>query len=125
MRRRRQALQVSTFPFLAVLLCTMGALLLLLLMIDRQAKLTARRKALLAAAAAATDRQRDADRDAEWERRRRALQALLARESEEVRGQVRTARGKVEASAADLEAEQARGDELRRRLLAEQGRLLT
>ena len=33
MRKRRQPLQVSTFPFLAVLLCTMGALLLLLLVI--------------------------------------------------------------------------------------------
>ena len=42
MRRRRQTLQVSTFPFLAVLLCTMGSLLLVLLAVDRKAKLAAR-----------------------------------------------------------------------------------
>ncbi|HZY88671.1 MAG TPA: hypothetical protein VFE78_27860, partial [Gemmataceae bacterium] len=45
MRRRRQTLQVSTFPFLAVLLCTMGSLLLVLLAVDRKAKLAARQKA--------------------------------------------------------------------------------
>ena len=39
MRRRRQTLQVSTFPFLAVLLCAMGSLILLLLVIDRRAHL--------------------------------------------------------------------------------------
>src|SRR5438105_2428888 len=37
MRRRRQTLQVSTFPFLAVLLCTMGSLLLVLLAVERKA----------------------------------------------------------------------------------------
>ena len=41
MRRRRHTLQVSTFPFLAVLLCTMGALILILLVLDRRAKLAA------------------------------------------------------------------------------------
>ncbi len=37
MRSRRHKLQVSTFPFLAVLLCAMGALLLVLLVMDRRA----------------------------------------------------------------------------------------
>ena len=37
MRTRRHKLQVSTFPFLAVLLCAMGALLLVLLVMDRRA----------------------------------------------------------------------------------------
>ena len=37
MRRRRHKLEVSTFPFLAVLLCAMGSLILLLLVIDRRA----------------------------------------------------------------------------------------
>src|SRR5215475_10489355 len=45
MRRRRQGLQVNTFPFLAVLLCAMGSLILLLLVIDRRAKAVARAKA--------------------------------------------------------------------------------
>src|SRR5690349_14263418 len=73
MRRRRRALQVSTFPFLAVLLCTMGSLILLLLVIDRRAKEAARNKALQAAmkvldeqreAAAAQEAAREADREA-------------------------------------------------------------
>jgi len=37
--RRRHKLEVSTFPFLAVLLCAMGALILLLLIMDRRAKI--------------------------------------------------------------------------------------
>ena len=49
MRKRRHVLQVSTFPFLAVLLCAMGSLILLLLVIDRRAKVVARAKALQAA----------------------------------------------------------------------------
>jgi hypothetical protein len=36
--RKRKKLEVSTFPFLAVLLCTMGSLILLLLVIDKQVK---------------------------------------------------------------------------------------
>ncbi|HEV3202991.1 MAG TPA: hypothetical protein VGY77_01350, partial [Gemmataceae bacterium] len=48
MRQRRHVLQVSTFPFLAVLLCAMGSLILLLLVIDRRAKVVARAKALQA-----------------------------------------------------------------------------
>ena len=39
MRRRRQTLHVSTFPFLAVLLCAMGSLILVLLVMDRRARL--------------------------------------------------------------------------------------
>ena len=48
MKRSRHGLQVSTFPFLAVLLCTMGSLILLLLVMDRRGKAVARAKALLA-----------------------------------------------------------------------------
>ncbi|MGF1580551.1 MAG: hypothetical protein ACFCD0_14410 [Gemmataceae bacterium] len=44
-RRRKNHLKVSTFPFIAVLLCAMGALILLLLIMDRQARLAARMKA--------------------------------------------------------------------------------
>ncbi len=43
-RRRKNHLKVTTFPFIAVLLCAMGALILLLLIMDRQAKLAARMK---------------------------------------------------------------------------------
>src|SRR5271154_2559893 len=47
MRRRRTVLQVSTFPFLAVLLCAMGALILVLLVMDRRAKVVSQNKAKL------------------------------------------------------------------------------
>src|SRR5262245_41969276 len=38
---RRNHLKVDTFPFLAVLLCAMGALILVLLVMDRRSKLAA------------------------------------------------------------------------------------
>jgi hypothetical protein len=38
MRRPRKHLEVSTFPFLAVLLCAMGALILVLMAMDRKAR---------------------------------------------------------------------------------------
>ncbi len=41
MRRPRNKLEVSTFPFLAVLLCAMGSLILILMVFDRRAKLAA------------------------------------------------------------------------------------
>jgi len=40
-RRRQTAVKVSLFPFLAVLICTMGALILLLVVLARQARLQA------------------------------------------------------------------------------------
>jgi hypothetical protein len=70
MRQRRQGLQVSTFPFLAVLLCAMGSLILLLLVIDRRAKIVARIKAMRAVeqaqAARAEDEKAAASHRAEW-----------------------------------------------------------
>ena len=47
--KKRKKLEVSTFPFLAVLLCTMGSLILLLLVIDKKAKKAALEKAYEAA----------------------------------------------------------------------------
>ena len=59
MRSRRHKLQVSTFPFLAVLLFAMGALLLGLLVMDRRAHAAALARAEQAlqkqVGAAATD----------------------------------------------------------------------
>src|SRR5207244_11480681 len=99
MRRRKKALEVSTFPFLAVLLCTMGSLILVLLVMDRKAKLAARQKAerttaqvveehnrVIEERRAALARQR-ADREASvravWDAKRKALdQHLTAEEAE-------------------------------------------
>src|SRR5437773_6979900 len=107
MRRRRQMLQVSTFPFLAVLLCAMGSLILLLLVIDRQAKVVARNKARLAAAeAAAGQKKLAADRQAEWERRRAEVHARLTAQRDELLGGVRAAHAKVDAAARDAQAEE-------------------
>jgi hypothetical protein len=44
-RGQKSAPRVSLFPFLAVLICTMGALMLLLLFVSRQARLQAAREA--------------------------------------------------------------------------------
>ncbi len=46
-RRRRGAPRFSLFPFLAVLICTMGALVLMLLSVTRQARLQAAREAVV------------------------------------------------------------------------------
>jgi hypothetical protein len=62
---RREAPRISLFPFLAVLICTMGALVLLLLAVTRQARL----QAIHAAREEKAKRQEDvtADREAaEW-----------------------------------------------------------
>src|SRR5947209_20376105 len=42
---RRKQLKPDTFPFLAVLPCTMGSLILLLMVLDRRARLAARARA--------------------------------------------------------------------------------
>src|SRR5262249_48321851 len=107
MKRRRQVLQVSTFPFLAVLLCAMGSLILLLLVMDRRAKATGRAKALQAlaqaAARTAAEKSRAARaRQAEWERRRQALHAMLLEQDRLLQSQIRGVADKAKARAADL-----------------------
>src|SRR5262245_27674584 len=93
MRRRPKRLEVSTFPFLAVLLCAMGSLILLLLVLDRRAKVVALAKAREAAALAVTraeeeDAEVRARRAAEWERRRQALHQSLVEQEKELLGQM-------------------------------------
>ena len=86
MRRRRQVLQVSTFPFLAVLLCAMGSLILLLLVIDRRARVVARAKALQAVARAeAEDAKAVAARKAKDFARADAIRDELAARDVELR----------------------------------------
>src|ERR1700752_1108278 len=92
MRRPRHRLQVSTFPFLAVLLGAMGALILLLLVMDRRSKIVARTGAIEAHAAQVAARAKERDHDlqdgearrAEWERQRRALHDLLRGEEHDL-----------------------------------------
>ena len=85
MRRPRHNLQVSTVPFLAVLLGAMGALILLLLVMDRRSKIVARNKALeayaqqIAARAKKEDHhlQEEQARRADWERKCQEVNNLL------------------------------------------------
>lgn len=124
MRRPRRRLEVSTFPFLAVLLCAMGSLILLLLVLDRRAKAAARAHALAAArnvlarreAAARTAAEeaarRAAERADERERRRLALHEQLTRAREEVGGTLRSVRGRAADAARAAAAERERWRQL-------------
>jgi hypothetical protein len=128
MRRRRRQLEVSTFPFLAVLLCTMGSLILLLLVLDRRAKVVALHKAHQDAAELQADKERReqerqrqtaeeerlaAERQAEWERRRLELHTLVAQEEQDLLGKIHEARGQVVAAAAKVQGQQVRADQLK------------
>lgn len=124
MRRRRQQLQVSTFPFLAVLLCAMGVLILLLLVLDRRARVVARARLLQAAALAQTaDAEAEAARRAEWERRRQALHAQLQEEDEQLLAQVRAIQDRAAAALANLDASQEHQRTLQDRLRQELAQL--
>jgi hypothetical protein len=132
MRRRRQVLQVQTFPFLAVLLCTMGSLILLLLVIDRRARVVARARAEKAARLAEDAEAKRAveaaaravaEHKAEWERKRRELHALLAQQEEDLSGKIRAVEAQAAEAASRLKVGQDRYAELRQRLQAEEAGL--
>ena len=124
MRHRSRPLQVSTFPFLAVLLCTMGSLILLLLVIDRQAKAVARAKALKAAERAEVGgAQAAAARRAEFERRRLALHDFLRSQDQELKTAIDKIQREHSAKREELEAQAARGRDSANRLRMESLRL--
>jgi hypothetical protein len=82
MRRRRSHLQVQLFPFLSVLLCTLGALILLLLVLDQKAR---RQKAEEAARLQLAS----AEQSAELQQRLHSLQEgreQLRRQAHDLRG---------------------------------------
>src|SRR5438445_8746319 len=117
MRQRRQQLQVSTFPFLAVLLCAMGSLILLLLVIDRRAKVVARAKALrvmdqAALQAVALEEKAAAAHRAEWERRRQTLHEQLMQQDGQVLGDLQAVQNQAVAATANVQAELARHQEV-------------
>ncbi|HVS39438.1 MAG TPA: hypothetical protein VMS17_28025 [Gemmataceae bacterium] len=122
MRRRRHKLQVSTFPFLAVLLCAMGALLLVLLVMDRRAHDAARARLEQATRHAAEEAARDAEaRRAAREQEREAARAAreqrqqeaeaehahLESQIAEAQGQTQSVRAQFAQAADRLRAEQA------------------
>jgi len=130
-------LAVSTFPFLAVLLCAMGSLILILLVMDRKAHQAALARARREAArlveesahnetarrAELEQKQRQA-RDA-WEQKRDALHANLSREQIELQMQMRKVRDQLSQIAARLRYEQDTSTELRHKVQNERERLKT
>ncbi len=110
MRRRSKKLEVSTFPFLAVLLCAMGSLILVLLITDRKAKLAARYKAAEALAKGRAEAERTAmEHKALREAARTAERDRLAHEAE----------AKYQEAKQDLHARLAAQDqEIHARLLS-------
>jgi len=86
MRRPRSKLQVSTFPFLAVLLCAKGSLLLLLFIMDRRAKIAARCRVNeeLQTRQARTKAEEEA-RQAEWEKAKEQLHLSLLQVQDQLR----------------------------------------
>jgi len=97
MRRRRQRLQVSTFPFIAVLLCAMGSLILLLLIMDRRARRAAMEQAMLQAqqqqeeeTSKKTELQKK--RQAEWQRLQNELRDSLQDEKSQLKNKTKAMR---------------------------------
>src|SRR5436190_16473786 len=100
MRRPRQKISVSTFPFLAVLLSAMGALIFLLMVMDRRAKIAARAKTQEALAArdagiTAKTAAEEARLQAEWEAERDRLHAILLEQDGELHEQMKAILGKM------------------------------
>src|SRR5579875_3715132 len=132
MRGRRHKLQVSTFPFLAVLLCTMGSLTLVLLVMDRKAHKAAQARAQREAARLLEERARRTSllplvpgRSAEPEqkhmlqeqqRKRDALHEKWTREQLELQLQMRKIREEMQKIAARLHYEQDTTTQLRRQV---------
>jgi hypothetical protein len=124
MKRRRHSLQVSTFPFLAVLLCAMGSLILLLLVIDRRAKVVMRAKALAAIRQMEAEDSKDsAARAAEWEQRSRALHEQLQQQKQELDVQSASIERQVVDTDKEIKTEQSQTAALDKQLQAEKENL--
>jgi len=122
MRRPRHKLQVSTFPFL---------LILLLLVMDRRSKIVARTRAIEAHAALVAARTKKLDhhledeeaRRAEWERKRQELHDLLREQEEEVAKQREGLAAEIQVLGQDVRKEQETLTDLEQRLLEQRMRL--
>ncbi len=135
MKRRPHKLEVSTFPFLAVLLCAMGSLILVLLAMDRMARQAA--VARVAETAQKRDQERarsvegiKAENDrrrqqalAAWEAARLALHAQLQAKKEEQNKQAEAVDKQVDDATARARDEVLLLARLRQELEAEMARL--
>ncbi len=110
MRRRRHHLQVSTFPFMAVLLCAMGSLILLLFILDRRAKRAEMAKVLKAQEIA----QKQALQKAQKARQQALKKARDAQE--EAKKRAREAQQRAQKQAELLAKQQAEWELLQKQL---------
>ncbi len=136
MRRRRKHLEVSTFPFLAVLLCTMGSLILVLLVMDRKAKLAARQKAEGIVARAAEDsrraveerrasvQRRNEEAKALRERQRQGLHAQLVSDEQDLQNQLRLVSLRLAEALTAFRLAQERLEGLRKQVEEERVHIL-
>ncbi len=124
MRRPRSKLQVSTFPFLAVLLCAMGSLLLLLFIMDRRAKIAAQHHA--AELLSKKEKRSTADEDArkaEWEQAKEKLRRSLMTEHAKLAERTEAERRKIAQSGQTLEVIRAQHIEAEAKIAAESAKI--
>ena len=113
MRRPRSKLQVSTFPFLAVLLCAMGSLLLLLFIMDRRAKIAARyRVAQELQARQSRTKAEEESRQAEWEKAREQLHLSLLQQQDQLQADSQGLRQNLNDATKKLAVAQTRHADL-------------
>jgi hypothetical protein len=128
MRRSRSKLEVSTFPFLAVLLCAMGSLLLFLFIMDRRAKIVAQNRAaedrpVLAARKPDTPAAQDL-RQKEWEAARDKLHQLLLEEQQQLLNESQQVQNQLSANGTKLNLVQTRYLDAQQQLASETAKIL-
>ena len=125
MKQRRHVVRVDTFPFLAVLLCTMGSLILILMVVDRRARVAA-----MARAVKEVQRLTDEDsaaaeaRKLEYERRRKILHESLQQEISEVQERSVQVERKLASAESDFKSTETAKEQLHGLLVVEQSKLV-
>jgi hypothetical protein len=139
MSRRRRALHVDTFPFLAVLLCAMGSLILVLMAMDLRSRRAAEQRAREAARhqvdeqaealgrmQAARKAQREARLQAlrrEWEAKHSALLARVGAAESALQGELRQVQERLAEAALRVLDEEGKAAKLLDKLKAEEALL--
>ncbi|MBI1833041.1 MAG: hypothetical protein HYR84_16495 [Planctomycetes bacterium] len=124
MRRKRNNLQVSTFPFLAVLLCAMGSLLLLLFIMDRRAKIAARYRVTEEfKTRQARTKAEEAARKAEWDKARESLHLSLLASHGQVHEQSKSVSKELDDINRKLAASKDRQADLHKHVRDEAGKI--
>src|SRR5262249_50777691 len=125
MRRPRSKLQVSTFPFLAVLLCAMGSLLLLLFIMDRRAKIAARYRVAeeLQARQSRTKAEEEA-RQAEWEKAKEQLHLALLLQQDQLQADAKGVQQNLNDASKKLAVVQTRHADLGQNINTEASKIV-